>query len=65
VFLTCDTNIQFQQSLNRFPLAFVVLRSRSNKLEDLPPLVPRLPAALDRLDARGLRPGDLREIAPE
>jgi hypothetical protein len=65
VFLTCDTNVRFQQNLSRFPLAFVVLRSRSNKLEDLLPLAPRLLAALDRIDAGGFAPGDLHEIAPE
>lgn len=63
-FLTRDQNIKFQQNLKQYPLAFVVLRARSNKLEDLLPLVPALRVALDHLAATGINPGDLHEITP-
>lgn len=63
VFLTCDAGIPFQQNLKRFPLAFVILRARSNKIEDLLPLVPALTAVLEQIAAGGYAPGDLYEIA--
>lgn len=66
VFLTRDKNIPFQQNLKNLPLAFVVLRARSNSLADLLPLVPGLLAALDRMAAAGgVEPGELHEIIPE
>ena len=66
VFLTRDQNIRFQQNLRQFPLAFVILRARSNKLEYLLPLVPGLLAALDTMAASGgVKPGELHEIIPE
>lgn len=64
VFLTRDKNIPFQQNLKMFPLAFVILRARSNSLVHLLPLVPDLLAALDRIEVDGFEPGDLHEIAP-
>jgi len=49
VFLTADRNLSYQQDLSSFDIAIVVLVARSNRLEDLRPLVPRilevLPAA--------------------
>lgn len=63
VFLTCDASIQFQQNLKKFPLAFVILRSRSSKIEDLLPLAPGLTAALERIETGGYASGDLYEIA--
>jgi hypothetical protein len=65
VLLTCDTNIQFQQNLKQFPLAFIILRARSNRIEDLLPLVPDLLAALERIAAGGYQPGALYEIKPK
>ncbi len=62
-FLTCDGNIRFQQNLKRFPFAFIVLRARSNRIEDLTPLVPDLLAALRRFDEEGFGPGELLEIS--
>jgi hypothetical protein len=53
----------FQQNLKRFPLAFVILRARSSKIEDLLPLVPDLLATLERIAALGYAPGDLYEVA--
>jgi hypothetical protein len=46
VFVTVDRNLSFQQNLPEFEIAVVVLRSRSNRLADLRPLVPALLAAL-------------------
>jgi hypothetical protein len=63
VFLTRDQGIPFQQNLRRFPLAFVILRARSNKLEDLLPLVPDLLATLGRIETGGFAPGDLYEVS--
>ena len=65
VFLTRDRSLSFQQNLKRFPLAFVILRARSNSLADLLPLVPDLLAALGRIEAGGYAPGDLHEITPK
>jgi hypothetical protein len=63
VFLTRDASIPFQQNLKRFPLAFVILRTRSNHLAHLLPLVPDLLATLDLIATRGYASGDLYEIA--
>ena len=63
VFLTRDRGIPFQQNLRRFPLAFIILRAPSNKIEDLLPLAPNLLATLGRIEADGYAPGDLHEVA--
>lgn len=42
VFLTADRNLSYQQDLSSFDLAVIVLVARSNRLEDLRPLVPRV-----------------------
>ncbi len=65
VFLTRDRNIPFQQNLKRFPLAFIILRAKSNALADLLPLVPDLLTKLDEIEAGGFSPGDLYQIAPK
>lgn len=49
VFITVDRNLSFQQPLPRFSVAVVVLRAKSNRLEDLKPLAPRILAALPAL----------------
>ncbi|MEP7346041.1 MAG: hypothetical protein ABI877_12270 [Gemmatimonadaceae bacterium] len=41
-FVTPDQNLEYQQNLSRVGLAVVVVRARSNRIEDLVPLVPRL-----------------------
>ncbi len=41
-FVTPDQNLEYQQNLSRVALAVVVIRARSNRIEDLVPLVPRL-----------------------
>jgi uncharacterized protein DUF5615 len=42
VFLTADRNLSYQQDVSAFDIAVVVLAARSNRLEDLRLLVPRL-----------------------
>jgi hypothetical protein len=61
-FLTRDASIPVQQNLKRFPLAFVILRTRSNRLAHLLPLVPDLLATLDLIATRGYASGDLYEL---
>lgn len=46
VFVTVDRNLSFQQNLPAFPIAVIVLRARSNRLDDLRPLVPELLACI-------------------
>jgi predicted nuclease of predicted toxin-antitoxin system len=49
--VTLDQSLRFQQNLRGRPLAVLVLRARSNRLEDLTPLVPAILAALPRASA--------------
>ncbi|MDQ3917440.1 MAG: hypothetical protein M3348_03110 [Acidobacteriota bacterium] len=63
VFLTTDKSIPYQQNLKKFAIAFIILRAASNDVGDLLPLLPRLTAALERIEAGGYAPGDLYEIA--
>lgn len=46
VFLTVDKNLVCQQDLTGLRLAVIVLRARSNKIDDLGPLVPQVLALL-------------------
>ena len=41
-FITVDRNLSFQQHLPKYGLAVVLIQSRSNRLADLLPFVPRL-----------------------
>lgn len=50
-FITVDRNLSFQQNLPKFEIAVVVLRAKSNRLEDLEPVVPRWLAALPEAKA--------------
>jgi len=42
VFVTIDQNLQYQQNLGVAEIAVVVLECRTNRFDDLLPLVPRL-----------------------
>ena len=42
IFLTVDQNLVRQQNLAGLRIAVIVLRARSNKIEDLSPLVPQV-----------------------
>lgn len=45
VFVAVDRNLSFQQNLTLYNIAVIVLRSRSNRLRDLRPLVLELTAS--------------------
>ncbi len=57
VLITSDRNLQFQQTLGRYSLAFVLLRARSNDIVDLQPLMPKALGALEHV-----APGQLEII---
>jgi hypothetical protein len=46
VFLTVDRNLSFQNEVNHFTVAVVVLHAKGNRLSDLRPLVPELLSVL-------------------
>ena len=52
--LTADQNLEYQQNLNRLPVAVVVLVAPSNRIEQLRPLLLRLPNILASLRPRTL-----------
>ena len=54
VFITVDRKLAKQQDLTEFDIAVVLIRSRSNRLEDIRPLVPELLAAISRAAKRAL-----------
>ena len=47
-FITVDRKLAKQQDLTEFDIAVVLIRSRSNRLEDIRPLVPELLGAISR-----------------
>jgi hypothetical protein len=47
VFVTVDRNLAFQQNVDSFSIAVIVLRAKTNRLADLRPLVPDLLAGLE------------------
>ena len=55
--ITADRSLVYQQTLPRFDIAVLVLRAKTNRLEDLAPLVPQI---LETLPA--LQPGESAEI---
>jgi hypothetical protein len=55
--LTGDTNIQHQQNVAALGVGVVVLLARSNRIEDLLPLVPDVLSAVSVI-----QPGELREV---
>jgi predicted nuclease of predicted toxin-antitoxin system len=42
VFLTADRNLSYQQDLSAFDIAVIVLIARSNSIDELRPLAPRV-----------------------
>ena len=54
VFLTVDRNLSFQQPIQKFDIAVVILRVSTNRLSDLKPLVPRVLTILPEA-----RPGEV------
>ena len=57
VFVTTDRNLSFQQNVRRFDIAVVVMTAKTNRLQDLRPIVPALLKALPFL-----KKGQVREI---
>jgi predicted nuclease of predicted toxin-antitoxin system len=52
VFLTVDRKLSAQQDVTKFDIAIVLIRARSNRLEDIRPLVPELLETLSRATRR-------------
>jgi hypothetical protein len=46
VLVTMDKNLQFQQNLAAHAIGVVLIRARSNRIDDLRPLVPQIVAAV-------------------
>lgn len=57
-FVTVDQNLAYQQNLRTLGVGVVILIARTNKLQDLLPLVPSLRRALGRL-----QPGELIRVS--
>lgn len=57
-FVTLDRGLEYQQDLSELSLRIVVIRSVSNRLEHLVPLVPSVQVALARL-----APGEVAQVA--
>jgi hypothetical protein len=49
VFLTVDRNLSFQQDVNKFKIAVVVMVAKGNRHSDLQPLLPALQTVLARV----------------
>jgi predicted nuclease of predicted toxin-antitoxin system len=45
VFVTADQNLEYQQNLKGFSIGVVVIAARTNRIQDLLPLVPNLQSA--------------------
>ncbi|HTG32549.1 MAG TPA: DUF5615 family PIN-like protein [Thermoanaerobaculia bacterium] len=56
-FVTVDQNLPYQQNLRTLEMGVIVLVARTNKLQDLQPLVPSLRKVLERL-----QPGELIRV---
>jgi uncharacterized protein DUF5615 len=54
VFLTADRNLSYQQDVSTVDIAVVVLAARSNRLDDLRPLVSRLLEILPTVERRAV-----------
>jgi uncharacterized protein DUF5615 len=52
VFLTADRNLSYQQDVSAFDIAVVVLVARSNSIDDLRPLAPRILDILQKAERR-------------
>ncbi len=60
VFLTCDRNLEYQQTLSARPFAVAVFRVPNKRMETLLPLVPQLLALLPTI-----RPGQVYHVEKE
>ncbi|RIL04450.1 MAG: hypothetical protein DCC71_14140 [Proteobacteria bacterium] len=60
VLVTVDRSFRYQHDVRGFDIAIVVLEARSNRIEDLRPLMPRLLGVLSQL-----RPGRVLHLRAE
>ena len=58
VVVTADQNIEHQQNVAQLDIAVIILVARSNRLQDLLPLLPHLLGALS-----SARPGQIYRVA--
>lgn len=54
VLITTDKGMEYEQNLLMLPISIVILRVRSNAIQSIRPLIPRLLATLDTLTPRTL-----------
>ena len=54
VFVTVDRKLSLQQELAEFDIAVLLIRSRSNRLEDIRPLVPKILEAIGHASRRSV-----------
>ena len=57
VLVTMDRSIQYQQALPAFDMGVLLIKARSNRRQDVEPLMPRVNGALF-----GMLPGELRIV---
>lgn len=57
VFVTIDQNLVFQQNLKSVKIAVIVLCARTNRFDDIQPLVPAILKALQKI-----KPGQIVQI---
>ena len=50
-FVTMDRRLQHQQNITELPYGVVLIQARSNRVQDLLPLVPEILLALERITA--------------
>jgi predicted nuclease of predicted toxin-antitoxin system len=51
VFITVDSNMSYQQQLSDKDVAFIVLRAKTNRLEDLLPLMEKVKTKLETIQS--------------
>ena len=59
VFVTIDKNIQYQQNMSNRKIAVLIIRTKSNDIDDIRPQVPYALATLD-----SIKPGEIVEVGP-
>ena len=58
VLITADNNLRFHQSLPKYSVAVILLKSEDNRLQTLKQLVPEILRTLDFV-----KPGQIREVS--
>jgi Domain of unknown function (DUF5615) len=53
--VTMDRSIEFQQRISTLPFGIVLIRAPSNRMQDLRPLVPSIPSALNAVEPGRIR----------